>query len=85
MSDQEAEAFEKDPLFDDILKMRTFDENALAEKRQVLQLEEYTDMIKTIISDNLTKPIRPRTFEKKNKSIDNLLLHTSLGVDKKST
>ena len=46
MTDQEAADFEKDPLYDDILKMRSFDEKALAPGRQVLQLEEYSDMIK---------------------------------------
>lgn len=86
MSDQEAADFEKDPLFNDILQMRKFDEQALAPERQVLQLEEYSDMIKTIIQDNLNKPIRPRDFGKKKvNSIDNLLLHASYDDGKKST
>lgn len=65
--------------------MRSFDEQALAPGRQVLQLEDYSEMIKQIIHENLNKPIKVRTFEKKTRSIDNLLLHQSYDDGKKST
>lgn len=68
MSEEEAKQFENDPLFDDILKMRTFDEQALKPGRQVLQLEDYQEMIKKIIDDGLHKPIKVRTF-KDNRSV----------------
>lgn len=42
MSDTEAEAFENEPLFEDIMKMRSFDEQALKPGQNVMQLEEYS-------------------------------------------
>jgi len=42
MSDTEAEAFENEPLFEDIMKMRSFDEQALKPGHNVMQLEEYS-------------------------------------------
>lgn len=46
MSDEEAEAFQNDPLFEDIMRMRSFDEEALKPGRNVLRLEDYAEMMK---------------------------------------
>lgn len=45
MSEEEAKIFETDPLFDDILKMRSFDEQALKPERRELNIEDYKEML----------------------------------------
>lgn len=57
MSDEEARAFEADPLFDDIMRMRTFDEQALKPGRDVMRLEDYAEMMKQVIKRDLFNPI----------------------------
>ena len=55
MSDEEARAFEADPLFDDIMRMRTFDEQALKPGRNVKRIEDYAEMMKQVIKRDLFK------------------------------
>ena len=58
MSDAEAELFQNDPLFEDIMRMRTFDEQALKPGRNVLRLEEYADMMKQAMFRDFFNPIK---------------------------
>ena len=57
MTEEEVASFEKDPLFEDIMQMRTFDEQALRPGRQVLGLEDYTEMIKQSMWKDLLHPM----------------------------
>ena len=46
MNDEEATAFEKDPIHKDILLMRSFDEAAKIKDLEVPNLDFYKDMMK---------------------------------------
>jgi predicted HD phosphohydrolase len=50
MTDAEARAFEADPLFDVILKMRTWDESAKVVGMQVPPLEAYRETIEKLVA-----------------------------------
>ena len=51
MQEEEALAFEKDPLFQDIIDMRSFDEGAKIADLDVPKLESYKElMIKNMIT-----------------------------------
>lgn len=53
MTDAEAHAFERSPLFDTIIKMRSWDEKAKIKGLDVPGLDEYSPMIETIVGTNL--------------------------------
>ena len=65
MTEDEIADFEKDPLFDDIMQMRAFDEQALRPGRQVLGLEDYTEMIKQSMWKDLLHPLDQNTPKSK--------------------
>ena len=52
MAKTEAQRFEKNPLFEIIIKMRTWDEAAKVENRQLPDLQHFTDLIQSNLEKN---------------------------------